>query len=195
MGCWLFGIKFPTLLLIIFNFDPKPLKLSQATIAAVQSSIDIEEVVADFITLKKKGKDLWACCPFHHEKTPSFSVSPAKGFYKCFGCGAAGDAITFLQEIESISFVEAIEYLAKKYGIPIQEAAFDEQYTQQQHEKDSLYILLDLAKQYYVDTLWKTQVGNNIGLSYCKERDVTAPFIKKFELGYSLDTWVGCSAL
>jgi len=161
--------------------------ISQETIQAVQHRIQIEEVIADFVPLKKKGQNLWACCPFHQENTPSFSVSPAKGFYKCFGCGAAGDAITFVREMEGISFVEAVKYLANKYGIEIQEA---EPFAQQvQHEKDSLYILLNLAKEYYVDALWKHSEGKTIGLSYFKERNFPASFIKQFELGYSLDTW------
>lgn len=163
------------------------MSISQETIQAVQHRIQIEEVIADFVPLKKKGQNLWACCPFHQENTPSFSVSPAKGFYKCFGCGAAGDAITFVREMEGISFVEAVKYLANKYGIEIQEA---EPFAQQvQHEKDSLYILLNLAKEYYVDALWKHSEGKTIGLSYFKERNFPASFIKQFELGYSLDTW------
>lgn len=165
------------------------MSISQGTIQAVQRSVHIEEVIADFLTLQKKGKNLWACCPFHHERTPSFSVSPTKGFYKCFGCDAAGDAITFIREIEGISFVEAIKYLANKYGIDIQESEPHEQKIQQQYEKDSLYILLDLAKEYYVNTLWKHAEGQTVGISYLRERHFSDHFIKKFELGYSLDAW------
>ncbi len=165
------------------------MSISQKTIQEVQNSVQIEEVIADFLPLKKKGKNLWACCPFHQEKSPSFSVSPDKGFYKCFGCDAAGDAITFVREIEGISFVEAMRYLANKYGIDMEESDSHEQQAQQQHEKDSLYILLNLAKEYYAGTLWEHPEGQTIGLSYLKERNFSAPFIKKFELGYSLDTW------
>ena len=164
------------------------MSISQETIQAVQHSAQIEEVIADFIPLKKKGQNLWACCPFHQESTPSFSVSPTKGFYKCFGCGAAGDAITFIREIEGVSFVEAVKYLANKYGIDIQESATNEQQVQQ-HLKDSLYILLNLAKEYYVSTLWRHPEGETVGLSYLKERNFSESFIKQFELGYSLDTW------
>ncbi len=165
------------------------MSISQATIQAVQDSVHIEEVIADFLPLKKKGQNLWACCPFHQEKTPSFSVSPAKGFYKCFGCDAAGDAITFVREMEGISFIEAVKYLAHKYGIDIQEAGPYEQQVQQQQEKDSLYILLNLAKEYYMSTLWEHPEGQTIGLSYFKARNFDEPFIKQFELGYSLDAW------
>jgi DNA primase len=165
------------------------MSISQETIQEVQRSVHIEEVIADFLTLHKKGKNLWACCPFHQEKTPSFSVSPTKGFYKCFGCDAAGDSITFVREIEGISFVEAVKYLANKYGIDIQESEPHEQKIQQQYEKDSLYILLNLAKEYYVNTLWKHTEGQTVGLSYLKERRFSDHFIKTFELGYSLDAW------
>ncbi|MCG8339864.1 MAG: DNA primase, partial [Cytophagales bacterium] len=163
--------------------------ISQQTIAEVQSRVNIEEVVTDFITLKRKGQNLWACCPFHHEKTPSFSVAPTKGFYKCFGCGVSGDAITFVMEIEGISFPQAIKYLAKKYGIVIREEENEESHQQQQNEKDSLYILLDIAKEYYTNILWKQKEGQRIGLSYLKERGFPQPLIEKFALGYSLDTW------
>ena len=166
------------------------MSISPATLQEVQHCVQIEEVVADFVPLKKKGQNLWACCPFHQEKTPSFSVSPTKGFYKCFGCGAAGDAITFVREIEGVSFVEAVKYLANKYGIAIQETPSEEA-AQQQHEKDSLYILLNLAKEYYVRSLWEQSEGQTIGLGYFRERGFTDPLIKQFELGYSLDAWEG----
>ena len=164
------------------------MSITQATIQAVQQRAQIEEVIADFVSLKKKGQNLWACCPFHQERTPSFSVSPTKGFYKCFGCGAAGDAITFIREIEGVSFVEAVKYLANKYGIAIQETELHEQQVQQ-HKKDSLYILLNLAKEYYIDILQQHTEGQTIGLSYLKERGFSEPFIKQFEVGYSLDAW------
>jgi DNA primase len=165
--------------------------LSQETIQAVQQTALIEEVVGDFVTLKKKGQNLWACCPFHNERTPSFSVSPSKGFYKCFGCDAAGDAITFVEEMEGISFVEAVKYLATKYHIPIQETTpqAGEEQLQSQHEKDSLYILLKLAQEYYSHNLWQHPEGQQIGQSYLRERGLTEAVIQKFELGYSLDSW------
>jgi len=163
--------------------------LSPETIQAVQQVALIEEVVGDFVTLKKKGQSLWACCPFHHEKTPSFAVSPSKGFYKCFGCEAAGDAIAFVKEIEGISFVEAVKYLAQKYGIPIQETEDEHHDIVAQHEKDSLYILMKLAQSYYEETLWKHPEGQRIGYAYLQERGITDAFIHQFGLGYSLDAW------
>jgi len=165
--------------------------LSPETIQAVQQAALIEEVVGDFVTLKKRGQNLWACCPFHHERTPSFAVSPGKGFYKCFGCDAAGDAIAFVKAIEGISFVEAVKYLAQKYGIPIQETEDEHQDIAAQHEKDSLYILMKLAQTYYADTLWQHAEGQRIGYTYLQERGITDEFINQFGLGYSLDTWQG----
>ncbi|MEM7382995.1 MAG: DNA primase [Bacteroidota bacterium] len=165
--------------------------ISPETIQAVQSAAHIQEVVEDFLPLKKKGQNLWACCPFHHEKTPSFAVNPSKGFYKCFGCDAAGNAISFVKAIEGVSFVEAVKYLAKKYGIPVQETAAHETQLQAQHERDSLYIVLKLAGEYYTDILWHHPEGQRVGQAYCQERGFAAPFIKQFELGYSLDTWQG----
>jgi DNA primase len=165
--------------------------LSPDTIQAVQRTAQIEEVIGDFVTLKKRGQNLWACCPFHHEKTPSFAVSPAKGFYKCFGCDAAGDAIGFIKAIEGISFVEAVKQLAQKYGIPIQETTADDPDMAFQHEKDSLYILMKLAQSYYATNLWQHAEGQRIGLGYLHERGITDASIEQFGIGYSLDAWHG----
>lgn len=167
------------------------LMLSQETIQAVQRTAQIEEVIGDFVTLKKRGQNLWACCPFHNERTPSFAVSPAKGFYKCFGCDAAGDAIGFIKAIEGISFVEAVKQLAQKYGIPIQETEDDNQDIAFQHEKDSLYILMKLAQSYYAENLWQHPEGQRVGLGYLHERGMTDTSIHQFSIGYSLDTWRG----
>ncbi len=162
--------------------------ISPETLQEVLSCVHIEEVVGEFITLKKKGQNLWACCPFHQEKTPSFSVSPTKGFYKCFGCGAAGDAITFIREIEGVGFVDAITHLAQKYGITIQEST-QGPHTQIQHEKDSLFIVSEAAKDYYQDILQNDPEGVAIGKSYVETRQFSENVIKKFALGYSLDSW------
>jgi DNA primase len=165
--------------------------LSQETIQAVQQTALIEEVVGDFVSLKKRGQNLWACCPFHQERTPSFAVSPSKGFYKCFGCDAAGDAIAFVKAIEGISFVEAVKHLAQKYGIPIQETEDEQKDIAAQHEKDSLYILMKLAQDYYQEILWKSPEGQRIGYTYLREREITDEFMHQFGLGYSLDSWQG----
>jgi len=165
--------------------------LSQNTISEVQDRADIEEVVGDYVSLKKKGQNLWACCPFHNEKTPSFSVAPNKGIYKCFGCGKAGDAIQFIMDLEGLSFPEAIKQLAEKYGIEIEE---DERLPEQQeayNEKESLYIVLNYATNYYKDLLHNHEEGKSIGLSYFKERGFSKQTIEKFDLGYALNSWDG----
>ncbi len=161
--------------------------ISQQTIASIIEVAKIEEVIQDFITIKKKGNNYWACCPFHHEKTPSFSISPAKGFYKCFGCGVAGNAITFIKALEGISFVEAIQYLGKKYGITIEEDD-NENYTEEKQTKESIYILLEKAQKYYENILFQHNSGK-IGQSYCMERNIPRNLIKKFGLGYSQASW------
>ncbi len=168
------------------------MRLSNETIDRIQQQIDILEVVGDFVSLKRKGLNYWACCPFHNEKSPSFAVNPAKGIFKCFGCGKSGDAITFVQELEGLSYPEAMKYFAKKYGIEIpEEAPRSEEEVKQQNERDSLYIVLNYAKNYFADLLFNNEDGKAIGLSYFKERGFSEATIKKFELGYSLDEWDG----
>lgn len=160
------------------------------TITEIKNRTDIEEVVGDFVSLKRKGQNLWACCPFHNEKTPSFSVSPAKGFYKCFGCGKGGDSIDFVMEVEKLNYLEALKYLAKKYGIEVKEEELSDDELKEQSERESLYIVLNYAKDYFVKCL-DTQEGKSIGLSYYKEREISDEIMQKFELGYTLDKWDG----
>ncbi|MDX2305389.1 MAG: DNA primase [Microscillaceae bacterium] len=164
--------------------------ISQETIQLIQDRADVVEVVSDFVTLKKKGTNWMACCPFHNEKTPSFSVSPSKGIYKCFGCGKGGDAISFVMEIENATYPEALRYLAKKYGIEIQE---DEKLTDeelaQQTERESILILLDFAKKHFQELLFSHEEGKALGMSYFKERGFLPQTIDTFELGYSLSEW------
>lgn len=161
------------------------------TIQEIKNRIDIEEVVSDFVSLKRKGQNLWACCPFHNEKTPSFSVSPAKGFYKCFGCGKSGDSIAFIMEMEKVTYPEALRYLAKKYGIEIKEEELTPDELREQSERDSLYIVLNYANEQFVKNLHETPEGKSIGLSYFKEREVSDEILTKFELGYAVDQWDG----
>jgi DNA primase len=160
-------------------------------IQQIQLHADIVEVVGDYVTLKKQGSaaNLWACCPFHNEKTPSFSVAPAKGIYKCFGCGKAGDSIKFVMEVEGVSYPEALRHLAKKYNIEIPEAAPDPEEIQRQSQIDSLYIVLNFAKEFYQKNLLDTEEGRSIGVSYFKERGFRENTIKTFDLGYSLASW------
>ncbi|GMQ24185.1 DNA primase [Algoriphagus sp. oki45] len=169
--------------------NPPFLMISKHTTDLVKDRVDIEEVVGDYVQLKKKGQNLWACCPFHGEKTPSFSISPAKQIYKCFGCGKAGDPIQFVMDIEGIGFQEAIRHLAGKYGIEVEE---DEKLTPEQNqehtERESLLIAMNFAKDFFVKNL-QTEEGRSLGLSYFKERGFTTQIIEKFDLGYALNGW------
>lgn len=167
------------------------MRIGQEIITELQQRLDIEEVVSDYVSLKRKGQNLWACCPFHDEKSPSFSVAPNKGIYKCFGCGKAGDAINFVMEVESMSFMEAVKQLAGKYGIEIPEEEPEPQQIQEHQEKESLYIILKFAADYFRNLLKEHPEGKSIGYSYLKERGFPDAIIQKFELGYSTDAWDG----
>lgn len=151
---------------------------------------DLVEVVGEYVQLKRRGQSYLACCPFHNEKSPSFNVTPSKGFFKCFGCGKAGDVVRFVMEIDGISYPEALRHLAKKYGIPIQEA--EERTPQQQaeqNERDSQFIVSDWAKNQYHRLLLDSEEGMSVGYAYLKERGLSLVTIQQFELGYSLDQW------
>ncbi|MEX2591905.1 MAG: DNA primase [Anditalea sp.] len=163
--------------------------LSRITTEKVKERADIEEVVNDYVPLKKKGQNLWACCPFHNEKSPSFSVSPSKQIYKCFGCGKAGDPIQFVMDIEGIGFNEAIKHLANKYGIEIEEdQAHTPEMVQAYNERESLYIALGFARDLFVKNLHGPE-GKSIGQSYFHERGFSQRIIEKFDLGYALESW------
>lgn len=164
--------------------------LSPQIIDSIKQSAAIEEVISDFVSLKKKGHYYTACCPFHDEKTPSFTVTPAKGIYKCFGCGKAGDSIQFVMDLEGLSYPEALRYLANKYGIEINEIESPEAQAKNT-ERESLLIVLSFASQYYENLLWESEDGKSIGLSYFKERGYSHDTVKKFNLGYSLEEWDG----
>ncbi|OEK00439.1 DNA primase [Roseivirga sp. 4D4] len=165
--------------------------ISDATIQDIKNRIDIVDVIGDFVTLKKVGGNYRALSPFTNEKTPSFYVSPSKEIYKCFSSGKGGDAISFVMEVEGISYIEALKYLAGKYGIEIQEEALTDEQIEAQNERESLFIVLNFASEYFQDLLHKSDEGKSIGLSYFKERGFTEAIIKKFDLGYSLDVWDG----
>jgi DNA primase len=155
----------------------------------IKQSADVLEVIGDYVSLKKKGANHWACCPFHGEKSPSFSVSAAKGIYKCFGCGKAGDATRFVMDIEGLSYPEALRHLAKKYGIEIIETEVTNEQQVAQNERESLYLVLDFAKDFYRKYLFETEEGKTIGLSYFKERGFNETTIKSYDLGHSPAVW------
>jgi DNA primase len=155
------------------------------TIDKIIDAARVEDVIGDFITLKKRGANLLGLCPFHGEKSPSFTVSPAKGIYKCFGCGKSGTAVNFIMDLESLSYPEALRYLANKYGIEVIEKEVSVEEKAQQNEKESLYIVMAYAQKYYTDLLLNDDMGRSIGLGYFKERGFTQATIDKFHLGYS----------
>ncbi|BDD04985.1 DNA primase [Aureibacter tunicatorum] len=161
------------------------MSLSQLTIQEVKERVDIEDVISDFVPLKRKGNNLWACCPFHDEKTPSFSVAPNKGIYKCFGCGASGDSIKFVMDLEGLSYIESIKYLAKKYGIQITETQDTPEEVEHQHKRDSLMIVTNFANKRFQDNLRNDPSSRGIGYSYLRERGFSPETIDKFELGYA----------
>jgi len=159
------------------------------TIDEIFEAAIIEDVVGDFVALKKRGVNFLGNCPFHNEKTPSFTVSPAKGIYKCFGCGKAGNSVNFVMEHEHYTYPEALKYLANKYNIEVEEEEQTDEQKQAANEKESLYIVSNYASNYFKDQLHKSQEGKAIGLSYFKERGFREDIVEKFELGYSPDTW------
>ena len=159
--------------------------IPKETIDEIFEAAKIEEVISDFVTLKKRGANLLGLCPFHNEKTPSFTVSPSKGIYKCFGCGEGGNSVSFLMDKEHYSYPEALKYLARKYNIEIVEQAMTEEQAERASEKDSLYIISKFAKDFFINELWESEEGKTIGLNYFKERGYSEEIIKKFELGYS----------
>ncbi|MFO0268666.1 MAG: CHC2 zinc finger domain-containing protein, partial [Cyclobacteriaceae bacterium] len=161
--------------------------ISPATIDEVKNRMDIVDVISDFVSLKKSGQNYKALSPFTNEKTPSFFVVPAKGIFKDFSSGKGGDAITFVMEHEGMSYAEAIRFLAKKYGVSIQEEQAET--SQESQERDALYILMNFAKDYYRDNLLKTEEGRSIGLTYFRERGFNDRTLEKFELGYALEGW------
>jgi len=157
------------------------------TIDKIIDAARVEDVIGDFITLKKRGSNLLGLCPFHGEKSPSFTVSPAKGIYKCFGCSKSGTAVNFIMDHESLSYPEALKYLANKYGIEVVEKEVTNEEKAQQNEKESLYIVMQYAQKYFTDLLLNDDLGRSIGLGYFTERGFSQTTIDKFQLGYSSD--------
>ncbi len=163
--------------------------IARETIDKVFETARVEEVIGDFVNLKKAGANYKGLSPFTDEKTPSFMVSPVKQIWKDFSTGKGGNAITFLMEHEHYSYPEAIRYLAKKYQIEIEETVQNDEEKQRSNEKESMFLVSEYAKNYFADILWNAEKGKAIGLSYFKERGFTEETIRKFELGYSLDEW------
>lgn len=158
--------------------------ITQTTIQQILNRIDIIDVVGSYVKLKKRGTNYLGLCPFHNEKSPSFTVSPNKEIYKCFGCGKSGNTISFIMEHEKYSYVEALRWLANRYNIEVEETEVSAEVRQQQQAADSLYILNNFAQQYFTKILLEDEEGQAIGLSYLKERGFDDAVIDKFKIGY-----------
>ncbi len=161
--------------------------IDQITAAKIHDAAQIVEVVSDFVTLRRRGVNYVGLCPFHDDRTPSFYVSPAKNLCKCFACGTGGSPVHFIMKHEQLSYPEALKFLAKKYNIEVVEKEFTDEERQAQSDRESMFILNEYAKDYFVKTLHEHIEGKTVGLSYFRERGFRDDVIKKFQLGYSVD--------
>lgn len=161
--------------------------IDQTTIDRIIDAARIEEVVGEFVTLRKRGINYTGLCPFHEERTPSFSVSPTKGICKCFSCGKGGNVVHFIMEHEQLSYYEALKWLAKKYNIEVAERALSPAEEQARNDRESLFILNEFARDYYQNILYEHQDGKALGLGYFRERGFREDILRKFQLGFSLD--------
>ena len=161
--------------------------IDQFTIEKIQSAAQIEQVVSDFITLRRRGVNFVGLCPFHNDKTPSFYVSPAKNICKCFSCGTGGTPVQFIMKHEQLSYTDALKYLAKKYGIEVKETELTEEQKQMRNDRESMFILNAYAQKSFTANLFEHLEGKSVGLSYFHERGFRDDIIKKFQLGYSLE--------
>ncbi|MDQ1772876.1 DNA primase [Labilibaculum sp. A4] len=163
--------------------------IDQSTVARIFDSAEITEVVSDFVTLKKRGVNFLGLCPFHNEKSPSFTVSPAKGIYKCFGCGKGGNSVNFIMEHEHLDYVGALKYLAKKYHIEVVEKELSPEQERQKNDRESMMIVNSFAQKSFTQNLYEHAQGMAIGMGYMRERGFRDDIIKKFQVGYCLEAW------
>ena len=159
--------------------------IPRETIERIFDAAKIEDVVGSYVTLKKRGANLLGLCPFHHEKTGSFTVSPSKGIFKCFGCGKAGNAVGFVMEIEQCSYVEAIRQLAQRYHIQIEEREMTQEEKQRQDDRESMFVVNEFANKWFQSQLHETSEGTAVGMAYLRQRGIREDIIRKFQLGYS----------
>ncbi len=161
--------------------------IDQQIVERIHNAAHIVDVVQDYLTLKRAGQNYVACCPFHHEKTPSFTVSPAKNIFKCFSCSVAGNPVTFIMEYEKVSYADALKILAKKYNIPIVEKELTQEEIAKKNERENMFVVLEYAALYFAEMLHHHKEGINVGKSYFEERGFTDDILQKFQLGYSLN--------
>ena len=167
--------------------------IDQSTVQRIFDTAQIDEVVSDFVTLRKRGVNFLGLCPFHNEKTPSFTVSPAKGIYKCFGCGKGGNSVNFVMEHEHLDYVGALKYLGRKYHIDIVEEELSPEQEQRKNDRESMMIVNSYAQKYFSENLLQSNEGIAVGMSYMRERGFREDIIKKFQVGFCLDSWNGFS--
>ncbi len=161
--------------------------IPKETVDKIIDESRIDEVISDFVALKKRGINFLGHCPFHNEKTPSFTVSPSKGIYKCFGCGVSGNAVNFVMEHEQMSYPEALKYLAKKYNITVEEKEISADEKLKMDKKESLFLVSQFAKEQFIKNLHETDEGKSVGLGYFKSRDISNEMLERFGLGYSFE--------
>ncbi|QKG81181.1 DNA primase [Tenuifilum thalassicum] len=161
--------------------------IDQHTVDRIIAAADIVEVVKEYVTLRRSGTNYLGLCPFHNEKTPSFSVSQSKGIFKCFGCGKGGNVVNFIMEHERLNYVEALKFLAKKYNIEVEEKEVTPEELQKRNERESLMVINSYAQRYFTDMLHKHSDGKTIAMAYFRERGLKDHIIEKFQLGYCLD--------
>jgi len=159
--------------------------ISPRTIQAIHDATRIEDVVGEFVRLRRRGQNMLGLCPFHNERTPSFNVNPSRNIFKCFGCGESGDSIVFLTKHENMTYPEALRWLAGKYNIEIEEEKVTDEYLQQQQEQESLFLINEFALKYYQKQLWETDMGRSVGLGYFKDRGFGEDTIRHWGLGYA----------
>jgi DNA primase len=159
------------------------------TVEKILDAANIVDVVQEYVPLKKRGVNLLGLCPFHNEKTPSFTVSPSKGIFKCFGCGKGGNSVNFIMEHEHLSYPEALKHLAKKYHIEVEEKEASEEEVLKQNERESMLVVSAYASRQFMENLFNSDEGISVGLSYFRERGFRQNVLKKFEIGYSFNKW------
>lgn len=186
--CW----RFFFVIYNIHNFVPsitinEVTMIDQATIDRIFDAAQIVDVVSEFVTLRRRGVNYIGLCPFHNEKTPSFSVSPSKGLCKCFSCGKGGNVVHFIMEHEQLSYYEALKWLARKYNIEVKERELTEEEKQASNLRESLFVVNQFASEYFQNVLYNVEEGQRIGMTYLRSRGFRDDIIKKFQLGYSTD--------
>ena len=159
--------------------------IDRDTINRILDAVKIEEVIGDFVSLRRKGSNWWGLCPFHPDRNPSMAVSSTKNLFKCFSCGKGGNALSFVMEHENMSYPEALRYLAAKYNIEVVDKELTPEEVARNQRYDNLLVVSDFAQKFYQDLLWNNDFGRTVGLSYFRQRGYTDDTIRKFGIGFA----------